>query len=108
LIYRFDSALLFYNSNFFSVQLANRAASKPDLKVIVIDAKPINLIDLTSLSVLSDLIKGFNENHIAVVFSGANETFRSSVVKKLTKDNIPHDIFYPGINAVYLKFKINR
>jgi high affinity sulfate transporter 1 len=106
LIYRFDSALLFFNSNYFSVQLAKRAASKPDLRIIVIDAKPINLIDLTALEVLSDSIKSFNENNINVVFSGANTAFQSSVVKRLSHDNIPSDIFYPGINAVYKKFKV--
>jgi high affinity sulfate transporter 1 len=106
LIYRFDSALLFFNSNYFSVQLAKRAASKPDLTIIVIDAKPINLIDLTALEVLSDSIKSFNENNITVVFSGANDAFQSSVIKRLKHDNIACDIFYPGINAVYKKFKV--
>jgi high affinity sulfate transporter 1 len=105
LIYRFDSALLFFNSNYFSVQLAKRAASKPDLRIIVIDAKPINLIDLTALEVLSDSIKGFNENNITVVFSGANNAFQSSVIKRLNHDNIPSDIFYSGINSVFKKIK---
>jgi high affinity sulfate transporter 1 len=105
LIYRFDSALLFFNSTYFSDMLTGRAASKPGLKLIIIDAKPVNLIDLTSLEVLSKLIKEFNEKNITVVFSGANASFRSSLVKKLERENIPVDIFYPGIHAVYLKFR---
>jgi high affinity sulfate transporter 1 len=105
LIYRFDSALLFFNSNYFSEMLTKRAASKAELKLIVIDAKPINLIDLTSLEILSNLIKEFNEKNIPVVFSGANEKFKLLVKKKLEKDNIAHDIFYPGIHAVYMKFQ---
>jgi high affinity sulfate transporter 1 len=107
LIYRFDSALLFFNSGYFSDMLSKRADTKPELKLIVIEAKPINLIDLTSLEVLSKLIKEFNDRKIAVVFSGANELFKSSVVKRLEKDNIASDIFYPGTHAVYLKFKYN-
>jgi|WetSurMetagenome_2_1015567.scaffolds.fasta_scaffold49701_3 high affinity sulfate transporter 1 len=108
LIYRFDSALLFFNSNYFSEMITKRAASKPDLKLIVIDAKPVNLIDLTSLEVLGNLIKDFNERNITVVFSGANSIFKSSVVKKLEKDKIAHDIFYPGLHAVYMKFQSNK
>jgi high affinity sulfate transporter 1 len=105
LIYRFDSALLFFNSNYFSEMITKRAASKPNLKLIIIDAKPINIIDLTSLGVLSDLIKEFNEKNIAIVFSGTNSTFKASVVKKLEKNKIAHDIFYPGTHAVFMKYK---
>jgi MFS superfamily sulfate permease-like transporter len=105
LIYRFDSALLFFNSTYFSDMLTRRAASKPELKLIIIDAKPMNLIDLTSLEVLSKLIKEFNDKNINLVFSGANASFKSSLVKKLERENIPNDIFYPGVHAVYMKFR---
>jgi high affinity sulfate transporter 1 len=105
LIYRFDSALLFFNSNYFSEMLTKRADSKQGLKLILIDAKPINLIDLTSLEILSKLIKEFNEKNIVVAFSGANSTFKASVAKRLEKDKLDHDIFYPGIHAAYIKFK---
>jgi high affinity sulfate transporter 1 len=108
LIYRFDSALLFFNSNYFSEMLTKRADSKPGLKLIVIDAKPINMIDLTSLEILIKLIKEFNERDIPLVFSGANEKFKSSVVKKLEKEKMKYDIFYSGIHAVYLKFQTNK
>jgi high affinity sulfate transporter 1 len=108
LIYRFDSALLFFNSNYFSEMLSKRADSKPELKFIIIEAKPINLIDLTSLEVLSNLIKEFNGKNITVLFSGANEKFKTSVVKKLEKEKIASDIFYPGIHAVYSKFQTSK
>ena len=106
LIYRFNSALLFFNSNYFSEMLSTRASSKQNLKLIVIDAKPINLIDLTSLSVLRDLIKDFNDKNISLVFSGANENFKSSVIKKLESNKLNTDIFYPGIYSVFVKFHL--
>jgi high affinity sulfate transporter 1 len=105
LIYRFNSALLFFNSNYFNDMLLKRADAKPGLKLIVIDAKPINMIDLTSLSILSEMIKDFNDRNIKVVFSGAKAAFISSVSRKLEKDKIASDIFYPGINAVYIEFQ---
>jgi high affinity sulfate transporter 1 len=105
LIYRFNSALLFFNSNYFNDMLQKRADSKIGLKLIVIDAKPINIIDLTSLSVLSEMIKDFNDRNITVVFSGAKESFKTTVSRKLEKDKIATNIFYPGINAVFIKFQ---
>ncbi len=99
LIYRYNAPILFFNSGYFSERLRKRAESKANLKVIVIDAKPINMIDLTSLPVLSDLVKEFNERNIAVVFSGANQLFRSSVINEFKRKGIKEDVFFPGIHA---------
>lgn len=101
LIYRFNSALLFYNAGYFAERLSRRAESKKDLRLIVIDATPINVIDLTALSVLRDLIRDFNKNNVIVVFAGANESFRSSVIRELEKDSLNTDIFYPSIRSVF-------
>ena len=104
LIYRFNSALLFFNANYFSERLLRRAESKKQLSLIVIDAKPINLIDLTSLAVLKGMIVDFAKRNIRVVFSGANDRFRSSVAKQLQQENMNVDVFFPGIQAVYIQY----
>ena len=54
LIYRFGSALLFYNVEYFVERITERIASKSDLKLVVIDARPINIVDLTAASVLRE------------------------------------------------------
>ncbi|MBC7898432.1 MAG: SulP family inorganic anion transporter [Saprospiraceae bacterium] len=105
LIYRFNSALLFYNSNYFIDKLREKAASKKNLRLIVIDAEPINIIDLSALAALVDIIKEFNDAGVKVVFSGASEAFRSSVEGKLTEHEIDTDIFYPGVHSVFEKFE---
>jgi MFS superfamily sulfate permease-like transporter len=105
LIYRFNAPILFFNSGYFCERLLTRAEIKKKLKVIVIDAKSINMIDLTSLPVLSDLIKELNDRNITVVFSGANELLRSSVSKELKRRNIKSDVFYPGIHSVFVQFQ---
>jgi high affinity sulfate transporter 1 len=104
-VFRFNAPILFFNSGYFSEMLLKRAEAKQKLKLIVIDAKPINMIDLTSLPVLSDLIKEFNERNITVVFSGANEMFKSSVMKEFKRKSIDDNVFYPGIHAVFAKFR---
>jgi len=103
LIYRFNSALLFYNASYFAERISRRAESKKDLRLIVIDARPINMIDLTALSVLGDLILDLNKDNITVVFAGANESFRSSVTRELGKDNLNTGIFYPDISSAYIR-----
>lgn len=97
LIYRFGSALLFYNAEYFAERISRLAESKKDLKRIVIDAAPINMIDLTAVSVVKDLIKAFNEKGIAFAFAGANESVRSAVIRELESNGLNADIFYPDI-----------
>jgi hypothetical protein len=55
--------------------------------------------------VLGEMIKEFNDKNITVVFSGAKESFKSSVTKLLDKINVESDIFFPGIPAVFMKFQ---
>ncbi len=103
LIYRFNSALVFYNASYFAERISRKAESKKGLRLIVIDARPINMIDLTAVSVLKDLIRDFNENNITVAFAGANESFKSSVIRELESENLSTDIFYPNIHSVFTK-----
>ena len=101
LIYRFDSALLFYNADYFVERLSRRAESKANLNLIIIDARPINIIDLTAVALLKDLIREFNSRGISVVFAGANESFRNSLTRELQSADMNPVIFYPSIHSVY-------
>jgi SulP family sulfate permease len=99
LIYRFGSALLFYNASYFAERIMARVESKKDLRLVVIDARPINMIDLTALAVLKDLITRFNAENVTVVFAGANESFRSRVFNELERNDLNTDIFYPSVHS---------
>jgi len=103
LIYRFNSALVFYNSGYFVEMISKRAESRNSLRLIVIDAEPINMIDLTALSLIGALVKEFNDSNVSVVFAGANESFKSSVIGELERNNLKTDIFYSGIHSVFAK-----
>lgn len=97
LIYRFDSALFFFNAEYFVENIYQRAASKIDLRLIVIDARPINMIDLSALSILIEMIGRFNERGVTVAFAGANGSFRSSVAHELETLGLNTDVFHPCI-----------
>jgi SulP family sulfate permease len=100
LIYRFGSALLFYNVDYFVEKISGRANAKKDLKRVVIDAMPINIVDLTAMGVLKDLIKDLNEKGIGVAFCGANEAVKTSLASEIEKNNLKVD-FYPNVPAVF-------
>jgi len=99
-IYRFGSALLFYNADYFAERVSRLAESKKDLRLIVIDAAPINMIDLTASHVVKELIRDLSRHDIAVVFAGANGSVRSALASELENNDVNSDIFYPSIQAV--------
>lgn len=103
LIYRFNSALVFFNCNYFSEKLASKAEQKRDLRHIVIDAEPINVIDLTAAGELGDLIKGYNENGVKIIFARANDAAKTSIVAELNSRSLNADIFYPSVHEAIEK-----
>lgn len=100
-IYRFDSALLFFNAEHFVERILQRVGGRENLRLIVIDATPMNIIDMTAVSVLGDLLKQFSEKGITVAFAGANEYFESRLVRELESKSLRSDIFYPTVQSVF-------
>jgi SulP family sulfate permease len=103
MIYRFNSALVFFNSDFFRTQITKRASSKTNLKSIIIDARPINYIDLTSLKTLTDVIKDFSADNIKVYFAAAEEQLQIKISKELKENNLDDDIFLPNIRSFFVQ-----
>ncbi len=102
MIYRFNSALVFFNSDYFSTKISGRARSKPGLKTIIIDARPINYIDLTSLKTLTDVIKDFNEQGIKMYFASPDDIFRVKLTKELNEDKLDNEVFLPNIRSFFI------
>ena len=99
LLYRFGSALLFYNVEYFKERVTRLADSKAGLRLVVIDAAPINMIDLTAAQVLGSLIKDLTDAGVRLAFAAANESFQSTVARELESNHLNSKIFYPSIRS---------
>ncbi len=56
LLYRFDSDLVFYNADYFKQRVhAAIAAAKTPIEWVVVDASPINVIDVTAIQKIDEL-----------------------------------------------------
>ena len=51
-LYRFGAALMFFNSPYFKRRILALVAGYPDVKWVVLDGGPINLIDTTGAATL--------------------------------------------------------
>lgn len=66
---RFDGPLYFANTGYFEDVILERAANKPHLKYIIIDAEGINEIDATGEEMLHELSKRLKSAGIQIIFS---------------------------------------
>jgi len=70
---RFDGPLFFANTGYFEDAVIERAANKPHLKFIIIDAEGINEIDATGEEMLHELAKRLKANDIQLIISRAKK-----------------------------------
>lgn len=103
LIYRFNSALLFLNIDYFSEKIQERTLNKPNVKTIIIDARTINYIDVTALGSLADIIKEFNDNKIKVVFAGLKERYHAVLSEKLKNRNTDNVEYFLNIRSYFIE-----
>lgn len=78
---RFDGPLYFANTGYFEDVILERAANKPHLKYIIIDAEGINEIDATGEEMLHELSKRLKSAGIQIIFS----RFKKQIIDILEK-----------------------
>ncbi len=101
MFYRYNSSLLFFNCEYFTERISRRASDKENLKVIIIDAGPINYIDLTGINNLVDVIKDFNNKGIRVLFTGIKDRYLNILTDKLKSCDLNTDIFYSDVSSYF-------
>ncbi len=99
LFYRFNSAMLFFNSDYFRQCLSERISGRDELKLIIIDASPVNYLDITFRNDLTDLIKELNQKNIKLFFCNADHRFQKKLSERLIKKNLEPEIFFEDINS---------
>jgi high affinity sulfate transporter 1 len=75
LLYRFDGNLLFFNVDYFKERILNAVAKSPTpIEWIVVDASPINTIDITALHKLRDLREELEGRGISLGFAHVKQS----------------------------------
>ncbi len=98
-IYRFEASMLFFNSDYFRKKLFERISGRNDLKLLIIDANPVNFIDVTSGNSLSEIISELNKINVKVIFFGAVQDVEKKYRELLLKNNSDNGYFFPDIRS---------
>lgn len=102
-IYRFEASILFFNSDFFRKKLTERISGKNDLKLIAIDANPVNYIDVTGANNLVEIISEMNKKDIRVFFFEADQRFEKKISEMLVRNKLDSGIFFTDIKSALEK-----
>jgi len=69
LVVRFDARLYFANISFLEDWLLSATAERPDLKVLVIDCRGVNGIDVTAIEGLENMISEYRSRGVEVLLT---------------------------------------
>lgn len=106
LIYRFDSALVFFNADYFRNRVRALVKSAPEkVEWVVIDADPINVIDTTATDMLEDLRNELSESGTKLAIARAKGLFLNILNRTGFADRIGRENIYPTVRAAINAFE---
>ncbi|QGJ69277.1 Sodium-independent anion transporter [Planctomycetales bacterium 10988] len=108
LMYRFDADLVFFNCDQFEKRIEEEIQkAETPIEWVIIDARPINIIDYTGIQKLQDLREELEDRGIELVFTGVkhhlSEFFRSTWVER--RENELNFRLFPSIESAMDAFK---
>ena len=108
LIYRFDSDILFYNVDYFKQRLLNAIAeSQTPVEWIILDASPINVLDVTALHKIHELREELAAQGIVLGFARAKRSLsRFFRIDWATYRDESEDAYdFPTVRAAVVAFR---
>ena len=102
LIYRFNASILFFNSSFFRENLFRIIDERKGIRRVIIDASPVNYLDISGCNELTDIIIELKEKNIEVYFVDAIEDFENKLRSRLLKFDLDTEVFLNCEKAVDL------
>jgi high affinity sulfate transporter 1 len=108
-IYRFDSSLLFFNSDFFKSRVRTAAGkAKTELRCFLLDAESMPLIDTTGAATIEEVRRELTEKGVALAIAGAKGPLRAMLDRTRLTQQIGSARLFPTLEAAveeYLKGK---
>ncbi len=111
LLYRFESNIVFYNADYFKTRVrAAIAAQKTPVEWVVVDASPLNVIDVSALNKLDELRSELAAEGISLYFARVKRHLERFFNPKFAKDrrklakSYRFQTLKPAIRA-YLKYQ---
>lgn len=104
-IFRFDSALVFFNSDRFKARIrAVVEDARPDVRLLVLDAGTMPGLDSTGAAVLGEVNSELADGGVALWVAGTRGQLREMLERSGLSQQIGPDRFYPTVDAAVESF----
>jgi high affinity sulfate transporter 1 len=100
MIYRFDSALLFFNADHFKARVKTLVASAPQaVRAFVLDAETMPFVDTTGVAAIDALCADFRDAGISFAVAAAKSPVRAMLERSGLSKKIGADRMFPTVAA---------
>ncbi len=93
-IFRYDGDLYFANAGYLEGEILNSIASKPDLKVMILDFESVDLIDSTGEEMLTRIAEGLEAAGIDLYIARSKKTTLDTFKRSGLLDKIGENHFF--------------
>ena len=101
LYYRFNSSMLFYNFEYFKERLYIKVAEKKNISFVMLDANPVNYVDVTFADDLVELISELDSRNIRFIVFNPNEWVQKKLSESFENVDMNSEMFYPDVKTAY-------
>ena len=98
-VYRFGSALLFFNAPYFRRRVLELAAANPDIHCIIVDGDRINGIDATAAEVLLGMTRELRRRSVTLSLANVNTEVRDLIGRAGFAEAVDGPAIYASLEA---------
>jgi MFS superfamily sulfate permease-like transporter len=104
ILYRFGSAVMFFNAPYFSQRALELVAARPDAKWLIVDGGPINAIDSTGAAALEGLVRQLNKRGVRLGLANARTNVRGVLDRAGVTTAMGEGAMFPSLEAAVSAF----
>lgn len=98
-VYRVDASLYFANAPYVRDEIEDIVVNDRSVRIIIIDAYPINRVDATGAQMLTDLILDLRSRNVSVLFAGVKGPVMDILVPAGVVDLVGESRFFAEIRS---------
>jgi MFS superfamily sulfate permease-like transporter len=108
LVYRFGTAIVFFNAGYFKRRVMELVASNPGVEWLVVDGSTINILDVTSADMLEPPAGELAARGVRLGLANLHHDVRSKLESAGVLDRIGADAVFPTLNTATDAFLSSR
>ena len=98
-VYRFSSAIVFFNAGYFKKRVLEIVASHPDVEWLIVDGSTINLVDITGAEMLESLAEELAGRGVRFGLANVRREVRNILERAGTMEHIGTDSIFATLNT---------